>query len=171
MPLTEIYQMIDSGKLNELEPTCYQQLQNHQVANLLSSEWHHLFDGTNSAADTADDEAMVEEAIKNMKSFFTVIGLTEQLNASVAMFGHVFPWMNETVEWSKQKCALGHANSSPMNNRCGKNFSHWDLPDKPDEKTRAAIEAHNQLDLKLYAAAVDHFEFQKKALRFDEQDQ
>lgn len=163
MPLKEIYEMMDNGDLEKLEPTCYQQLQNHQVANLLSSEWFHAFDGTNNATDTVDDEAMLSEAVENMKSFFTIIGLTEQLNTTIEMAGRVFPWMQPTVDWSDKKCLLSHANSSPRNNGCGANGGHWNLPDHPDDETRAIIEAHNQLDLKLYAEAVQHFELQKQA--------
>lgn len=167
MPLTKIYEMMDAGNLKDLEPTCYQQLQNHQVANLLSSEWLHLFDGTNNSTYTLDDNAMVDEAIENMKSFFTVIGLTEQLGATVEIIGRVFPWMNATVDWSDRQCTLTHANASPKNNGCGENHGHWYLPDVPDDETRAVIEAHNQLDMKLYAAAVEHFELQKRAIGYD----
>ena len=161
--------MMDAGNLQELEPTCYQQLQNHQVANLLSSEWLHAFDGTNNATDTFDDDAMVNEAIDNMKYFFTIVGLTEQLNMTVEIAGRVFPWLKARVDWSDRTCTLNHANPSPSNNRCGENGGHWDLPDVPDEATRVVIEAHNQLDLKLYAAAVQHFELQKLAIGFNEE--
>jgi hypothetical protein len=159
---------MDAGNLQALEPTCYKQLQNHQVANLLSSEWIHAFDGTNNATDSFDDVAMVNEAIGNMKSFFTIIGLTEQLNATVEMASRIFPWMKAHVEWSDRECKLSHANSSPRNNGCGPHGTHWDLPDHPDEETRRLIEAHNQMDLKLYAAAVEHFELQKQAFGFGE---
>jgi len=166
-PLLEIYDMMDSGELSELEPTCYQQLQNHQVANLLSSEFLHAFNGENNATDTTDDDEMVEEAVENMKSFFTVIGLTERLEETIDIAESVFPWMQRTVDWSDRECALQHANKSPRNNRCGPNKTHWDLPSTPDAETRAAIEKHNQLDRKLYAAAVEHFELQLRAMEFD----
>jgi hypothetical protein len=38
------------------------------------------------------------------------------------------------------------------------------LPAHPDDDTRAAIESHNAMDVKLYEAAVQHFEHQKLAL-------
>lgn len=159
MTLLDIYDKIDSGDLTDLEPICYKQLQNHEVANLLSSEW----------PEDAPEEAMVQEAVDNMKSFFTMIGLTEQLNATITMASQVWPFMKPQVEWSKRGCRLSHANSSPKNNMCGENNTHWDLPSHPDEETRAAIEKHNQQDLKLYAAAVQHFELQKRAADFDEE--
>ncbi len=168
MPLTDIYTMMDSGDMGGMEPTCYQQLQNHQVANLLSTEW--LQDsGSGRDPVEVDEDGMLAEAIKNMKSFFTVIGLTEHLDTTIDIAGQVFPWMKPKVEWSTKECSIAHANSSPQNNRCGPDNSHWTLPDQPDDETRAAIEAHNQLDLKLYAAAVQHFELQKRAVNFDEE--
>jgi hypothetical protein len=98
-----------------------------------------------------------------------MIGLTEQLNATVQMAGEVFPFMKTNVDWSEKKCELPHRNSSPKNNHCGPSNTHWDLPAHPDEETRKAIEAHNQLDMKLYEAAVQHFELQKRALGVDEE--
>jgi hypothetical protein len=173
MNLTDIYEMMDAGDLSQLEPTCYQQLQNHQAANLLSTEWleQNILSSDNST-DAGEDEnfdAKLAEAIENMKSFFTVIGLTEHLETTIEIAGQVFPWMKPQVAWSDKKCDLAHANSSPRNNGCGEGHTHWDLPAHPDEETRAAIEAHNQLDLKLYAAAVQHFELQKRAVGFDEE--
>jgi hypothetical protein len=152
-PLVEIYQDIDTKQpgLNQL---CIDQLMNHQSSNLLNTEWDA----------SADPEDLVAQAIDNMKNFFTVVGLTEQLEATVEMVGHVFPWMNETIAGSGKGCKLTHANGSPKNNRCGPDNTHWDLPDQPDNETRAAIEAHNQMDMKLYEAAVQHFEHQKLAL-------
>lgn len=171
MPLTDIYDMMDAGNFSQLEPTCYQQLQNHQVANLLSSEWFQDYNVSANVApeDGKDDtsDARVAEAIENMQSFFTLIGLTEQLDTTIEIAAQVFPWMKPQVDWSDRQCSLSHANQSPRNNGCGPNHSHWDLPNHPDEKTRAAIEAHNQLDIKLYAAALEHFELQKRAAGFD----
>ncbi|KAL3940298.1 MAG: hypothetical protein SGARI_001022, partial [Bacillariaceae sp.] len=91
------------------------------------------------------------------------------------MLGQVFPWMNETLEGYQATCPLNHDNASPSNNRCvktglGKPDSHWDLPKHPDEATRQAIEAHNQMDIKLYEAAAEYFELQKRALEWDEED-
>lgn len=139
-PLVEIYQAMDAGDTMNMAPTCSQQLQNHQVANLLSTEWLEE-NGSRTKTNESDDDAMLAEAIKNMKSFFTVIGLTEHLDETIEIAGRVFPWMKSQVDWSTKQCALSHANASPKNNGCGPEYTHWALPDHPDEETRAAIEA------------------------------
>lgn len=162
MPLTELYHKMDTGNMTDMDPVCYQQLHNHQVTNLLSSEWPKEDDTP------AYQDEMLAEAIQNMKSFFTVVGLTEHLDTTIEIAGRVFPWMKPKVEWSTTECSISHANSSPRNNGCGPGHTNWDLPNHPDDETRAAIEAHNQLDLKLYAAAVQHFELQKRAVAIDE---
>lgn len=167
--LTEIYEKMDDGDFSDMDLSCYQQLQNHQVANLLSTEWNQQYGmpgwkNTTEQTISNEDVALLAEATENMKSFFTVIGLTEHLPETIEIASTVFPWMASKVDWSERKCELSHANSSPRNNRCGPDGTHWDLPDHPDEKTRASIEAHNQLDMKLYAAAVKHFEEQRQAV-------
>jgi hypothetical protein len=153
-PLIEVYEKMAAGDIDRMDFQCLQQLDNHEVANLLSTEGN----------ENASDDDLVEEAISNMKSFFTMIGLTEELNTTVKMAGMVFPWLNETVPDSELTCPLPHANSSPKNNACGPGHTHWDLPPHPDEETRKVIEEHNQLDLRLYEAAKEHFEMQKRAL-------
>jgi hypothetical protein len=50
-----------------------------------------------------------------------------------------------------------------VENGRGKPRTHWALPDQPDEETRRKILQHNQMDLKLYEAAVSYFELQKRA--------
>jgi hypothetical protein len=62
------------------------------------------------------------------------------------------------------KCPLPHANASPLNNRCGKDNTHMYLPPEPDAETRALIEAHNQVDLAVYEAAVKLFALQQQVL-------
>jgi hypothetical protein len=166
--LTEIYAKIDSGNTYGMDSLCLAQLQNHETANLLSSDW---------PANATEDE-IVTEAIENLKSFFTVIGLTEELTISAQILGTVFPWLNKTIDGSLVRCSLPHSNGSPENNHCimtprtdggqGYDTSHWELPSHPDEETRRAIEAHNQLDLKLYEAAVQYFELQKRAFEENE---
>lgn len=158
-PLLDIYKAIDEGNTTGYRDMCLKQIQNHETANLLSTEWW--------PEDVADEE-VITEAIDNMKNFFTIIGITEQLNATAQMAGEVFPFMKSEVSWSEKKCDLPHANASPKNNRCGPENTHWDLPPHPDEETRKAIEEHNQLDMKLYEAAVQHFELQKRALALGE---
>jgi hypothetical protein len=160
--LTDIYELIDNGIPDGWDSLCLNQLQNHEVANLLTTDW----------PEDASEEDMLNEAISNMKSFFTVIGLTEELDATRELLGEVFPWLGVTIEGSNTMCHLPHDNSSPKNNHCvrtqmddGKwTSSHWDLAAHPDEATRKAIEEHNQLDLKLYEAAVQYFDLQKRAM-------
>jgi hypothetical protein len=172
MNLTDIYDLIDTNQTEDAgfpSPSlCLGQLQNHESANLLSSE----FD------DDATEDDMVEEAIHNMKTFYSVVGLTERLTETYELLGEVFPWMAMEIEGSSTVCRLPHANSSPKNNYCIPNPSpdpkqwqglHWDLPDQPDEETRKAIEAHNQMDMRLYEAAVQYFELQMRAAEMGEE--
>jgi len=161
--LTEVYDKIDRGDTYGWDTLCLKQLQNHETANLLSTDW----------PEDASDDDIVNQAIDNLKSFFTVVGLTEQLTMSVDILGTVFPWLGKTIEGSNVRCSLPHSNKSPENNHCimtkrtdggpGYITSHWDLPNQPDEATRAAIIAHNQLDIRLYEAAVQYFELQTRA--------
>lgn len=166
--LTDIYDNIDSGNTYGMDTLCMAQLQNHETANLLTSDW----------PEDASDDDIVAEAIQNLKTFFTVVGLTEELTLSSQILGSVFPWVNKTIEGSRVRCSLPHSNGSPDNNHCirtprtdgKKGFitSHWDLPSHPDEKTRQAIEAHNKLDMNVYEAAVQYFELQKRAFEENE---
>jgi hypothetical protein len=176
--LTDIYADIDKELGNDNLQTmlnakelCQAQLLNHQTRNLLSSSLQP--NNNNNDTSQITEEYILTQAIENMQSFFTLIGLTEQVNATVEMVGKVFPWMAREISGSDTVCEFPHANSSPRNNGCGINGGgghdggHWDLPDEPDEATRQAIEDHNQIDLKLYQAAVQHFELQKRALGLD----
>ena len=101
-----------------------------------------------------------------------MIGLTEQLNATVQMAGRVFHFIETNVDWNETTCVLPHNNISHRNNLCGPENTYWNLPPHPngDEESRKAIEANNPLDVKLYQAAVLHLELQKCALKGDEED-
>lgn len=165
MELKDYYAFIDNGTVADLysnpddAKTCVAQLLNHQTRNLLTSPMSQDF--------TEEDQA--QEALYNLRNRFTVVGLTEQLPLTAQMIGYAFPWLAETVEGSPTQCELPHANASPSNNYCGPDRSHWDLPPNPDEETRRIIEEHNQKDMKLYEAAVQHFELQKRALGWGEE--
>ena len=176
-PLKDVYKAIDSGKKNSgFDKLCTDQIQNHEVNNLLSSEWpleaSQVRDGDDDDDETAvTRSAMIQEAINNMKGFFTVIGITEELDTTAQLLGKVMPWMSDTIDEElyggkmKSTCSLAHANASPKNNRCGKDGkSHWDLPKQPDQETYDLIVKHNSLDMELYEAAVSYFELQKRAL-------
>lgn len=165
MPLKDYYAHIDNGTVAELYSSpddainCVAQLLNHQTRNLLTSPMSEDF----------TEEDQTAEAIYNLRNRFTVVGLTEQLPLTAKMIGHAFPWLADKVKGSTTECALPHANASPSNNYCGPHQTHWDLPSHPDEETRQIIEQHNQQDMKLFEAAVQHFELQKRALGWGEE--
>jgi hypothetical protein len=165
--LVEIYEMLDSGDtsvlgLSEVRAfNCLSELQNQQTRYLTNRQ---------SIGDYEDENERVNEAIHNLKTRFAVVGLTEDIARTAEMVGEVFPWLAEVIADDPDvKCPIPHANASPQNNHCGEmhggeKSSHWTLPSKPDEETRRAILKHNQLDLKLYEAAVEHFDMQNQAL-------
>lgn len=169
-PLKDIYKKLDNGEDTGVDKLCSDQLQNHEVNNLLSTEWPVEvsaldLDGNEEHVELSNK--MVQEAIENMKGFFTVIGITEKLPETADIIGKVFPWMS--LDGSEEhnttsQCQLPHANASPKNNRCGEGNTHWDLPDQPDQETYDLIVKHNSLDMELYKAAVYYFELQQKAL-------
>lgn len=170
LPLKEIYQNLENGEDSGLDKLCLDQLQNHEVNNLLSTEWP--LEVSELDAEHNEDHSelafkMVQEAIDNMKDFFTVIGITEELPATATILGKTFPWMNlegSDEHQTTSECPLPHANASPKNNRCGEKNTHWDLPDKPDQETYDLIAKHNTFDMELYEAAVSYFDLQKRAL-------
>jgi len=170
MPLKDIYQKLENGEDTGLDKLCLDQLQNHEVNNLLSTEWPlevTQLDIENNIEHVDMSSKMVQEAVDNMKNFFTVIGITERLPETASILGTTFPWMNlEASEkyGTTSQCALPHANASPKNNRCGEGNTHWELPKQPDEETYNLIAKFNSLDLELYEAAVEYFEMQVDAL-------
>lgn len=183
MPLVEIYEKIEANDTSGFDQLCLAQLQNHEVANLLSStDWPVTPESQD--IDESIQQAMVAEAVENMKTFFTVIGLTEELPATARTLGLVFPWLNATLDDTelfgehrvKTECLLQHDNQSPSNNRCipgetpQQPSTHWNLPNHPDEATVAAIQKHNQLDIALYESAVQYFELQQRAMEWGEEE-
>ena len=190
-PLLDIYRHIEEGTLDEFcgeegcGGVCMPQLLNHETRNLLTDAWDEDDSGGESLS---TDEEKLSEALSNLNSRVTLVGVTDELPAFAEMLGKVFPWLAETVTAeglgmaiegdgaSRRKlrrkiaatepaaCSLPHANASPKNNRCAPGNKHWELPDEPDEETREAILRHNQLDLKIYEAAKARFQLQKQAL-------
>jgi len=157
-PLLDVYKAIDANETSDMRETCITQLLNHQTRNLVSSQ----------DFENMPEHEMLEDAIYNMKHFFTMIGLTEEMNETATMVGKVFPWMAVTIPNSTLECPMPHSNASPQNNRCGPNNTHWDLPPHPDNETAAAIIEHNALDMKLYEQAVQQFHYQKIALDMEQ---
>jgi hypothetical protein len=165
MELKDFYAHIDNGTVESLytdtgsAKLCVTQLLNHQTRNLLTSPM----------SDDFAEEDQIHEALYNMHNRFTGVGLTDDLPLSAKMMGEAFPWLAEHVEGSDTNCTLPHANASPLNNGCLAGNTHWELPPQPDEETRQIILQHNQLDLELYEAAVQHFELEKRALGWAEE--
>jgi len=162
-PLTEVYQTMDEMGTNASGTVfgpgvCLGQLTNHITRNLQSiidnDDWNYH----------DDDDLRLNDALNNLQNRFVVVGLLERLNETQEMLSHSFPWLATELEGSSTQCKFPRMNTSPGNNRCGKDYTHWDLPDHPDEETRKAIVEHNQLDIKVYEAATEHFELQLKAM-------
>jgi len=165
--LKDIYEKLEKGEDVGLDQLCLNQLKNHEVNNLLSTEWPLEVSELDYEKDSELATKMVQEAIDNMKGFFTVIGITEELPQTVAILGKVFPWMDlegSEAEGTTSECSLPHANASPSNNRCGEGNTHWDLPEQPDQETVDLILKYNALDMELYESAVAYFQLQKQAL-------
>lgn len=167
--LTEVYEIMDTIGTNASGTefgggVCLSQLTNHMTRNLQSTidndDWNAK----------GEDTYRLDDALHNLKNRFTVVGLLERLEESIKLLTHSFPWLEPNLEGSDTVCNYPKLNSSPSNNRCGKNGEHWDLPSKPDEETMKAILKHNQLDIKLYEAAVLHFELQMKVIQGTQDD-
>ena len=186
---------------------CASQLQNHMTRNLLvrtptlpgstpTTNWTMedydalLWSNTTTTTTTAATNwtaaqlkearsVLVQQAVEDLHSVFTIVGLTEELPLTRRMVGHVFPWLaqtlnvgtngkNHTTTTTKQppqQCVLPHANASPRNNRCGSDgISHWDLPPHPSAADAALIRQYNALDIQVYQAAQRQFALQRVAL-------
>ena len=170
-PLKEIYAELDAGLVTNqtMNRLSMQQLMNHQTVNLLTNNDIDAGDDYLSAHRQEDPELqtrIVEHAISSLKNFFTLVGVTEELDSFSDMLTQVFPWMvsNLPDPTNHRVCRLGHSNASPKNNKCGPDQTHWELPPHPDDETRAWIEKYNQMDLQVYEAAVKLVTLQKRAL-------
>lgn len=159
--LKQIYADIDNNKIDHYGGgVCLEQLQNHITRNMQSKKTEEYL----------SEEERLEDAIHNVRTRFTLVGLLSNLDETLEMFSYTFPWMASSLPDSESKCEFPKANSSPRNNRCVKDekgrWTHWDLPDTPDEETRKVIEEHNQLDIKLYEATLEHFQVQWEAYKW-----
>ena len=184
---------------------CASQLQNHMTRNLLvrtptlpgstpTANWTMedydalLWSNTTTTTTAmttnwtpdqlkAARSALVQQAVEDLHSVFTIVGLTEELPLTRRMVGHVFPWLAQTLNVGSdgknhntstkppQQCVLPHANASPRNNRCGPDgISHWDLPPHPSAADAALIRQYNALDMQVYQAAQRQFALQQVAL-------
>jgi len=152
--LTDVYADISAGRMDDYPGVCAFQLSNHITRNLMSLD----------VSGNITDEDKINDAINNVRNRFVVVGLLEKLNSTKRLIEYSFPWMQKSIPGSDIECDFPHSNGSPSNNHCGPNNSHKPIPDIPDEESRAVIEKNNQLDMKLYDAAVEHFEYQMAAL-------
>jgi hypothetical protein len=173
--LQDVYTDIDNGVGfdSDTGKGCANQLRNHLTRNLLlaAPEDSQSNDNTTTTtaieatSDTDRQIVLIQQAIANLNSFFTIVGLTEELDTTARMVGMVFPWLDQKINGSETECPLPRSNVSPENNHCGPDGkSHMPLPDYPDEATVKLIEQHNQLDFHIYQAAVKRFNLQKEAL-------
>jgi hypothetical protein len=163
--LTQVYEDIDNGDIEKYGGgVCLAQLQNHVTRNLQKTIPVQDLD----SPELMSDEEKVKDAIDSIRNRFAVVGVIEHLQETIEQLSFSFPWLKEELDDSidgvDKKCPFPHANGSPSNNRCGVDGTNWDLPSEPDEETRAAIERHNQLDRKVYEAALQQFELQKMAM-------
>ncbi len=184
--LKEVYDDIDSGNITDY-PTgvCVPQLVNHFTRNLLTNL---TVDELNNDTSSMTEEEKVRDAIHSIKNRFTVVGIIERLEETLKLFSYSFPWLSEEFDsdyYSESdhyyqkykeanvmyKCEFPHSNASPSNNGCGANGAHMDLPPHPDDETRKIIEEHNKLDIEVYEAALEHFEMQKRAMEYEEEEQ
>ena len=160
--LTQVYEDMDKGETEKYGTGgCLAQLSNHITRNMQQKINVKELDTI-----ALSDEERVADAIDSIQNRFTVVGVIEQLEETIEQFSYTFPWLQEEISGSDRKCSFPHSNGSPKNNRCAAG-KHWDLPDEPDEETRKAIEEHNRLDIMVYEAALERFEFQKLAMRLD----
>ena len=150
--LQQVYDKIDAGDTESFDGVCAPQLVNHMTRNLISNDDPNL-----------TPDAQLDDALNNLRNRFTVVMLLERLQESIDLVQYSFPWMEDHIQGSDQVCEFPHANSSPMNNRCGPDQTHMPLPSQPDNETRALILKHNQLDMRLYEAALQHFDLQLEA--------
>lgn len=159
MSILEIYERIDNGTSTLNKGTCDRQLLNHQTANLLTSFYKQ--EGNLSLA-PAEEEALIQEALYNLRHKFTLIGLTDEIVETIDMIGRVFPVLAQNLSLASagavedpNGCTLKHANAGRPS-KCGT----MEL----DNETIAIIIAHNQRDMRLYEAAQELFAMQRQVM-------
>jgi len=166
MPLAEVYHRVENGTLKEgckesCGGVCMIQLFNHMTANLLGASTASKITYKDGKWVTdLSDQQILHEAVHNLRTQFAVVGLTNDLNTTVKLIGEVFPWLAHSVDFSDDKCTIGHANKSPPN-PCGEKA----LPPQPDAYTRKLIEKYNHLDVEIHKVAVQRFTRLKKMMQ------
>jgi hypothetical protein len=161
--LPEVYEELDNKV--PYSGICGTQLLNHQTENMLSAS-------IRAREANLTEQQLIDEAIANMNTRFAVIGLTGHFIDSIKMITTVFPFLAENLtEVSNGKltdtvtCRISHSNEG-REPSCGTRAL--------DASIRQLIIDHNKRDMQLYAAALIHFEKQKKILLdhevYDEED-
>lgn len=165
----------------EPNDSCAVQLIGHQCTNLLSS-----VDLYNVANDVRflQEEAIVNEAVKNLREEFTWIGLTDRIVESVDGFRAIFPFLADNLndaakamqeefeergeELEDKTFALPDGYSDDK----GCPFEHRNAGRDPtcgttelDDETKEWIMKLNRRDMAVYKAAVERFELQMEVLQ------
>jgi len=152
-PLPQVYEELDNNVT--YGGVCGSQMLNHQTENMLSAV-------TRAKEANLSEQELIDEAINNMKTRFTLIGLTGHFKESLEMITKVFPFLAEnlTVATGGQindtvTCRVPHANEGRPPT-CGTLVL--------DDSIRQLIINHNKRDMQLYAAALVQFEKQRQIL-------
>lgn len=151
--LPQVYKELDDGAT--YPGVCGSQLLNHQTENMLSASMR-------ARAASLTEEQLIAEAIENMQTRFTVVGLTGEFKDSIKMITKVFPFLAENLTEvsggalrDNVICKIEHANEGRPPT-CGTRVL--------DDSIRRLIIEHNQRDVQLYQAALVHFQKEKKIL-------
>ena len=172
--LLDVYKSIENNTAYEMyDHLCLKQLMNHQTRNLQRRQQHK----SEIEVSTLYNDEQVTQAIDSIMNFFTMIGITSQLQETHTLMGIIFPWLNMTLLensgsvgdgddiTSDIACPLLHENSTPKNNHCMPDgVSHWNLPTTPDKVTFEYIMKYNQMDMKVYEFATRYFELQQRVI-------
>ncbi|KAL7540636.1 hypothetical protein ACHAWF_006741, partial [Thalassiosira exigua] len=82
------------------DDSCVAQMMGHQGTNLLSSP--ELYRLANDASFPSEVE-IVREAVRNLREEITWIGIADDVEASVAGFRAVFPWLSEDLNGAAER--------------------------------------------------------------------
>jgi len=151
--LPEVFQELDNNVT--YQGICGTQLLNHQTENMLSAS-------IRAREANLTEQQLIDEAIVNMNTRFAVIGLTGHFTDSIKMITKVFPFLAENLTAVSNgkltdtvTCHISHSNEGRPPT-CGTRTL--------DASIRQLIVDHNKRDMQLYAAALVHFEKQRKIL-------
>jgi len=157
--------------------SCSVQMIGHQATNLLSSP--ELYRVASDVRFPRERE-IVEEAVRNLREAFTWTGITDDLNATVAGFRAVFPFLAENLTATAR--AMEDAAKGPgapsgallpgeYRDTIGCKFGHKNGGKEPkcgtkelDDETIHLIHTLTARDMAVYKAAVERFDLQNEVL-------